>query len=542
MNQDDSTSIDSLNLEWSFTSSELVSSGNDDRSYYQEMDVDSKGNIHVVWKELNGTYMYRVWDINTQVWQPIHIIASTTSNGFAGIGITIDNSDNIHIAWSDDADYQSSGIDFDVFYTFWNSTSLNWNETSVVSTESDRVSFMPIIKVDNDNNIHFLWYDHTDYQSCGTDWDVFYKCWDASTMNFNSTVVVSTESDLDSYRGSMDIQSTGNLEIAWYDKTNLGTNGDDWDIFFKFYVPKTEYWSNVRVLSIDSVNNSYHPDVFVDTKDNVHVTWQDLSDYNGAGEDSDIFYTFWNRTTTSWNGTTVVSTESTDISILAGIAVDELQNVFFSWYEYTAYQDPDPFNEIYFKYWDGSSHSWNSSQVITDDNTDGADLSENCPISVDRWGNVHILWEDNSTISGAGDDYDIFYKRLDLSSIQSPVLQAIDPNPSTTGNIDLQWSSVPFVEKYSIYRSVSHISSVSGLTPITEIDSTSFDDYGLSDGTHYYVIIASNPYLDSMMSNEESVDIEIPVVHEYPINILLAVGVIGVTTLILMKFRLKIKK
>ncbi|MHA1200008.1 MAG: hypothetical protein ACTSQF_11825, partial [Candidatus Heimdallarchaeaceae archaeon] len=82
----------------------------------------------------------------------------------------------------------------------------------------------------------------------------------------------------------------------------------------------------------------------------------------------------------------------------------------------------------------------------------------------------------------------------------------------------------------------------SGLTPITEIDSTNFDDYGLSDGTHYYVIIASNPYLDSTMSNEESVNVEIPVVHEYPINILLAVGVIGVTTLILMKFKLKIEK
>ncbi|MHA1198684.1 MAG: hypothetical protein ACTSQF_04955 [Candidatus Heimdallarchaeaceae archaeon] len=534
--------LDAVVPEWSFSSSELVSAGSDGNSFNQVMDIDSKGNVHVAWQELNGSYLYRVWDINTQTWQPSQIIASCTHNMFAGIGITVDDSDNVHIVWGDDTDYQSAGIDFDIFYKFWNSTSMSWNETSVVSTESNLVSFMPVVKVDSHNNAHIIWYDHTDYLGSGSDYDVFYKCWDALDMKWNTTIVVSTESGLDSKRGSMDIQSSGYLEIAWYDKTNLGTNGDDWDIFFKFYNPETEYWSSVRVISANSVNDSYHPDVYVDSKDNVHITWHDYSDIDNNGIDADIFYTFWNSTSTSWNATTVISTESDENSYLPGVVVDELQNVFISWWDLSDLGTLDIDFDIFFKYWDASGEYWNTTQVVTDDNTSDAELSENSPIDIDRWGNVHLIWEDYSDMLGAGgSDYDVFYKRLDLSSLNAPILQSISPAPSTTGNIDLQWSSVPYVDTYSVYRSDTAISSVSGLTPITIVNTIDFADLGLSDGTYYYVIVANNPYLDSTISNEESVDVEIPIVQEYPIQMLLAVGIVGLFAVVIKHKRKNIK-
>lgn len=49
-------------------------------------------------------------------------------------------------------------------------------------------------------------------------------------------------------------------------------------------------WSPTEVVSTESTGNSYNPSLAVDTLGNVHVAWDDLTDYLESGTDEDIFY------------------------------------------------------------------------------------------------------------------------------------------------------------------------------------------------------------------------------------------------------------
>ena len=79
-----------------------------------------------------------------------------------------------------------------------------------------------------------------------------------------------------------------------------------------------------EVISTESKNHSYSASISLDNSGNLHVVWEDLTDYGGSGTDSDIFYKRWKVTTDDWTATEVVSTESTNHSYIASIAVHVL--------------------------------------------------------------------------------------------------------------------------------------------------------------------------------------------------------------------------
>jgi parallel beta-helix repeat protein len=91
----------------------------------------------------------------------------------------------------------------------------------------------------------------------------------------------------------------------------------------------------------------------------------------------------------------------------------------------------------------------------------------------------------------------------------SPVLQSI-PGPSTTGNVILMWNAVTSATSYNIYRATTPITTITGLTPLAMVlTGTNYNDYGLTNGTYYYVIVANNSFGDSIPSNCESVNVVI---------------------------------
>ncbi|MBD3350893.1 MAG: CocE/NonD family hydrolase [Candidatus Lokiarchaeota archaeon] len=93
----------------------------------------------------------------------------------------------------------------------------------------------------------------------------------------------------------------------------------------------------------------------------------------------------------------------------------------------------------------------------------------------------------------------------------TPELNAISPNPSTTGDIDLSWSSETGATGYKLYRDLSYIteSSVDSLSPIYTGASTSYDDDGLVDGKYYYAVVAYNGDGESPVSYCKSVNVEL---------------------------------
>ncbi|NPD89985.1 MAG: hypothetical protein HGN29_14830 [Asgard group archaeon] len=130
---------------------------------------------------------------------------------------------------------------------------------------------------------------------------------DFSTWRWSDLELVSSESIDDSSAPSFAIDSLDQVHVVWKDISGLG--GSTEEIYYKYRRPGLG-WSTTEVISTEGTGFCTLPDVAIDIYDNVHVVWQDQSNYNSAGSDYDIFYKMWNATISSWTTTKVVSEES----------------------------------------------------------------------------------------------------------------------------------------------------------------------------------------------------------------------------------------
>ena len=343
-------------------------------------------------------------------------VVSTESTGYSHLpSLAVDTFGNVHIAWADYTDYAGAGTDRDIFYKHWNASTSTWTTTEVVSTESTDYSHRPPIAVDSLGNVHIVWEDYTeDYAGSGTDKDIFYKRRNASTSTWTTTEVVSTESTDYSSSPSLAVDSLGNVLIAWDDGTNYAGSGTDADIFYKRWNASISSWTTTEVVSTESTGNSLEPSLAVDPFGNVHMTWYDYTtNYAGSGTDHDIFYKRWDVSTSSWTTSEVVSTESTIGSVYPSLDVDPLGDVHIAWLDYSNYAGSGTDGDIFYKRWDASISSWTTTEIVS---TESTGESAYPSLAVGILGDVHITWYDFTDYAGAGTDSDIFYKRWDAST------------------------------------------------------------------------------------------------------------------------------
>jgi len=455
-------------------------------------------------------------------WSRTEVLTENSVNNSHNPVIAIDKFDNVYVVWEDNTVYNSSGMDVDIYYKVWNYTTKTWMPLQLISTESTNDSGEPDIVFDNDGNLHVVWCDFTDYNGAGTDVDVFYKFWNASTNTWTSTEVVSTESTSWSIRPAVDIDDDGNVHVTWEDFTNYGGAGTDIDIFYKKKVFSTQTWTTTTVISSESYIESRRPDIVANGSGDVHIAWQDPTPYDGAGSDWDIFYKFWNKSTSSWTTTQVLSTGSTWECGFVSLTIDRDGNVYLSYHE-----DADEDTDIYYQFWNASTNTWSSkTKVSTQSNADAWYPS----ISLDSSGNVHIAWRDDTNYDGAGIDPDIFYKYWNKSSgtwTTTEVVSTESNNESyypkialdSHDNIYITWedkseysgagsdTDVFFKKKANFFPPEPFsLSSNAGYTynqsiteingSITKVDSGITEFYytisGLNSNSYFYVVLARN--------------------------------------------------
>ena len=504
---------------WQWSSTEVVSTESTNHSSYPSLAVDTLGNIHVAWEDWTniagaGTdydIFCKYWDASTESWTPTEVVSTESTNDSYYPSIAVDSAGNVHITWYDLTDYAGAGTDADIFYKRWNASTSLWTSTEVVSAESTEVSFRASLALDAAGNVHIAWIDGTDYASSGIDSDIFYKRWNASTSSWITTEVVSTESTDPSYSSSLVVDSEGNIHIAWEDYTDYASAGIDADIFYKRWNTSTSLWTITEVVSTESTSGSYDPTLTIDSAGNVHIVWEDFTDYASAGIDADIFYKHWNTSTSSWTMTEIVSTESTSGSYDPTLTIDSTGNVHIAWHDYTDYASAGIDADIFYKRWNSSTPSWTITEVVSIEITGDSGYPS---LAVDATGNVHVAWHDHTDYAVSGTDWDIFYKHFAGPPI-APVLSPILPNPTNIATISLDWNDVPGASLYYIYRSTSNIVSVEGFTPIGNTVISSYDDTLPTEGTFYYVIVANNFAGNSTPSNCESIVYEPPDVYEY---------------------------
>ncbi len=347
-------------------------------------------------------------------------VVSTESTGYSyEPTIATDGSGNAHVTWEDDTDYGGSGTDRDIFYKRWSATTAAWTTTEVVSTESTAGSFRPTIATDGSGNVHIAWYDDTDYSGSGADVDIFYKRRNATTAAWTTTEVVSTESTADSYYPTIATDGSGNAHIAWQDYTDYGGSGSDADVFYKRWNATTAAWTTTEVVSTESTAGSYEPTIATDGSGNAHVAWYDYTDYGGSGADPDIFYKRWSATTAAWTTTEVVSTESTAGSFRPTIATDGSGNAHIAWDDGTDYGGSGTDEDVFYKRRNATTAVWTTTEVVSTESTAG---SFSPTIATDGSGNAHIAWEDGTDYGGSGTDYDIFYKKFTSTPLNPSII------------------------------------------------------------------------------------------------------------------------
>ena len=501
---------------WKWTSSKVISTESTDTSNYPSLAVDAFGNVHITWQDItnyagsgdDSDIFYKRWDASTSTWTTTEVISTESTDGSGDASIAVDTLGNVHIAWQDNTNYAGSGTDTDIFYKRWDATTALWTITEVVSTESTSQSVESSLAIDASGNVHIAWIDETDYAGSGTDADIFYKRWDASTSLWTITEVVSTESTEVSWWPSLISDPAGNVHIGWYDKTNYAGSGTDADIFYKRWEAAISSWTITEVISIVSTGQARDPILATDALGNVHITWIDNTNYAGSGTDGDVFYKRWDASTSTWTTTEVVSTESTKGSWSPSIAVDTLGDIHISWTDSTNYNGAGGIDwDIFYKRWEAATSSWTITEVVS---TGSTEHSTSSSIAVDSTGNVHIAWVDLVDYAGSGPDADIFYKIL-TGPPAAPELAFIVPNPTELTVINLDWNSLLVATTYYVYRSSSFIWSVEGLVPIATVSSSYYTDTVPSEGFYYYVVVAENNAGKSSISNGQYVEVKFSV-------------------------------
>ncbi len=527
---------------WKWNTTEIVSTESTDTSQFPSLAVDSAGNIHVAWEDntnyassgTNWDIFYKRWNASTSSWTTTEIVSTESTFHSMFPALAVDAEGNVHIVWYDLTDYAGSGTDADIFYRCWNASTSLWTTTEVVSTESTADSNPPSLAVDSAGNIHVAWYDLTDYAGAGPDRDIFYKRWDAVTSLWTVTEVVSTESIGNSFYPSLAVDTLENVHIAWLDATDYASSGTDFDIFYKQWNAVTSLWTTTEVVSTESTADSLYPSLAIDTLENVHVAWNDQTDYASSGTDHDIFYKRWDAVTSLWTVTEVVSTESTIDCENPSLAIDAMGNIHIAWRDLTDYASSGTDRDIFYKRWDAVTSTWTTTEVVS---TESTSTSENPSLATDALGNVHIAWEDYSVYAGSGTDVDIFYKQF-AGSPAAPELAFIVPNPTDIDTVFLDWNNITGSTSYFVYRFDYYIWSVEELVPIDEVFDSFYIDILPNEGYFYYVIVARNFVGNSSHSNCQYVEYKIPHVREFSIISSLILAMV-VFTFVIMRTRKK---
>jgi len=295
-----------------------------------------------------------------------------------------------------------------------------WTTAQIVSTESSLRSLRPAVAVDSNDNVHIVWHDLTNYDGAGADEDIFYKCWNTTTESWSTTLVLSDSSTGASIAPEIATDELGNVHVAWRDITNILSAGGDADVFYRFWNVTTSSWSSVELVSSESTNNMNWLSIAAKGGE-AFVVWQDPTDYLGSGTDTDLLFKM-RQLDGTWTTAEVVSTESWAISRFPAITVDNETNVHVSW------DDGSDFNGA------GVDHTdlWSTTEVIS---TESGSFSERSSIAVDSFGNKHITWFDGSNYNGAGIDHDVFYKRWNASTASWTTTEVI--STESTGNSDV---------------------------------------------------------------------------------------------------------
>jgi len=236
-------------------------------------------------------------------------------------------------------------------------------------------SFTPDIAVDSSNNIHVVWDDFSSGAS-----EIYYKkstdgglTWSTKQLTWNS---------VGNSAPAIAIASTDHIHVVWG-----GRRTGNFEIYHKKSTDGGTNWTTKRLTWNSGF--SWHPDIAIDSSDNIHVVW-----YDDTSGNYEIYHKKSTDDGASW--TTKRLIWNSNHSWYPAMAIDSSDNIHVVW------EDSTPGNwEILYKRSTNGGVSWTTKRL-----TWNAEHSRHTAIAVDSSNHIHVVWEDYSPLNS-----ETFYKK-----------------------------------------------------------------------------------------------------------------------------------
>ena len=382
--------------------------------------------------------------------------------------IAIDSRDFLHVVWADDTDNVSTwGTDYEILYSYFDGSS--WSIPIAISDfglPTDGKSWQPSIAVDSQDNIHVVWSDNTPgpWQTA-SEFEIFYCNYSMNSGNWSSPIVISDDvtnwNTGNSRIPFIAIDHNDNLHVVWYDDT-LGPWGGGIDTEI-WYINRTNgKWGSAICVSDDASNfntdTSEFPSIAVDSKNGVHIVWEDDHNDPSWGNDKEILY----RNLTSRAG-------FGSIIGLSGVGVNSWNNDE-SRFPIIAI---DPNTDVLHVVWnDDTNGTWGTDiEIFYSNSTNGAIWTNATALSgigINAWNNdgsygpwitidnrsiIHVVWHDDTDSPGEwGFDREIFYSNstngaiwLNATCLSEQIDHSIRPNDGLSQEPCIAYDSTNFV-------------------------------------------------------------------------------------------------
>ncbi len=383
---------------------------------------------------------FHTWS-NIQVLSEPIVGQQTNIQGSYNPKVAVEN-DKIYVVWADDNSTGGSAGDRDIFYRYHDGSS--WSEVQIISEPevgnnfNTQYSHQPDIAVEN-GKIYVVWYDYNNTDSSGADADIHFRCnltgssWE--DIQVISEPIFGADNNDISYNPTIAVEND-NIYVTWGDETNYNGASTDADIFYRCNLTGTS-WEDMQVISEPvfggNLNNMWSYDASIAVENNkLYVIWEDLSNFDDSGGDTDIFY-ICNLTGNAWEDIQVISEPNLSGNINTGGSYDatvavENGKIYTVWEDESSLGWAGNDEDIFYRC-NTTGTNWDALQVISEpvfgQNFDTQ--SENDPVVAVEDDKIHVAWESGNNTNFAGFDDDIAYRMNITGKYWEPIEMVSEP-------------------------------------------------------------------------------------------------------------------